>query len=1098
MMMRAAALLMFLSLAPAAAHAADDAGVAFFESRIRPVLVQNCYECHSAEAKKLKGALRVDLRAELLKGGENGPAIVPGKPTEGTLLKAIRHQDGLEMPPKKKLPDAVIADFEKWIFLGAPDPRGEAPAAAGVDLAAARQNWAFQRPAKVLAPDVEDPDGWCRNEIDRFMFAKLVDRGVKPAKQTDKRTLIRRLTFDLTGLPPTDAAVEAFVADNTADAFDKVVDRLLASPAYGERWGRHWLDVVRYTDLFDTRSLKGDAGSDVPFAWRYRDWVIDALNRDLPYDQFIKQQIAGDLLADKKAVVATGVYVIGEWGGGDADKEKMLTDIVDDQVDVTGRAFLGLTLACARCHDHKFDPISADDYYGLAGIFFSSHIIPTVGAKTAGSPVLRIPIVDPEGERQKRDAQKQAEQIAQELDAAICDQIITAMHDMRERKSEYLLAAWDYLHRPAAEKEKSIARFAAERKLNAFAVRRWTEVIEHPNDPLGKPLSERVAAIAGNKNFNGWRNPGPSGTPNAIANSGDQPIRHLTFVVPPHGVALHPSPSSGAAVIWTPPADVKAIHISGKISDADDKCGDGFAWRLSSRGEKSRDVFATGDVPNGIAEFLPMTAAALAPGNSLELAIFPKGNYGCDTTVVELKVEENGGAKRVWNISSDLSPDIHAIGRAGTPAEQWRLEEVPLRDLGLPIPPDTAIGRWLARARAADVAREELVKGAASLPFKLNHDQTEDAELGRMLSDSPGPFWRGAKDDAAFSPMANRELAPLKERLDAARKKADAATPMAHGLQEGGVPGTIYTGFHDSKLLIRGRYDRPGEIVTRHFPRVLAGDAPSAIPEKSSGRLQLAEWIASPENPLTARVMVNRIWQHHFGEGIVRTPNNFGKLGTPPTHPELLDWLAERFVAEGWSIKAMHRLIVHSAAYQQASGAEAEVLAMDPDNLLWGRQSRQRLDSEALRDALLAAAGSLDPTIGGPPVPELESPRRTIYLRTIRSDRATYRMLFDAADPQTIVEKRTESTVGPQALFLLNNPFTKAQAKKLGELAKQQNGDDGAKIDWLYRRLYARPPTEEELKIGQTVLPQWRAADGDEWATYAQLLLCANEFMYVD
>jgi hypothetical protein len=973
-----------------------------------------------------------------------------------------------------------------------------AHAAETADLDAAHKTWAFRAPHNTPIPAPRDPENWCRNDIDRFILARLQERHLTPARQTDKRTLIRRATFDLIGLPPTDAELEAFVADNAADAFDKVIERLLASPAYGQRWGRHWLDVVRYTDLFDARSLKGDGSMDVPFAWRYRDWVIEAFNRDLPYDQFVKAQIAGDLLPEKKDVVATGVYVIGEWGGGDADKEKLLTDIVDDQIDVTGRAFLGLTLACARCHDHKFDPISTNDYYGLAGIFFSSHILPNVGPKTNGPPVLRIPIDDPEREKQKRQAQEQAEQLARDLDCAVADQIAIAQHDMRRRMREYLLAAWDYLHRPAAEKSRTIIQFAAERKLNAFAVRRWKEAIEHANEPLGRPLTERVSAIAGNKQFNGWRNPGPSGTPNAIANAGDQPITHLTFVIPPHGVAVHPSPTSGVAVIWTAPADVKAIRISGKVSDADDKCGDGVAWRLASRGENGRTIFATGEIPNGKAELLPLTAAALATGHSLELAVFPKTNYGCDTTVIELKIEETRGAKRVWDISADLSPDIHAVGRAGTRGESWRFEEVPLRDLGLPIPPGTALGKWLARARSADVTREELVKLGDPLPVELNHDATGDSEVTRMLNNPQSPFWHDAKDDPAFSPSANSELAPLKEKLAAARRKADAATPMAHGLQEGGVPQTMYAGFHDTKVLIRGKYDRPGDIVPRHFPRVLAGDEMPSIPASASGRLQLAEWIASPSNPMTARVMANRIWQHHFGEGIVRTPNNFGKLGTPPTHPELLDWLAERFVAEKWSIKAMHRLIMQSATYQQSSSADEKTISADPDNLLLARQNRQRLDAESLRDSILVAAGTLDPSLGGEPVVELDSPRRTVYLRTIRSDRATYRMLFDAADPQSIVEKRTESTVGPQALFLMNNPFVKGQAKKLGELTKKQNGDDAAKTNWLYRRLFSRPPTADEVKIGQTALNQWRDENAEEWTAYAQILLCANEFIYVD
>jgi hypothetical protein len=575
------------------------------------------------------------------------------------------------------------------------------------------------------------------------------------------------------------------------------VDRLLDSPHYGERWARHWLDVVRYTDSFDARILTG-AGSimDATETYRYRDWVVNALNRDLPYDQFIINQIAGDLIPPKEpdvinisGIVATGMLAIGNWGGGDADKEKLLTDIADDQVDVVSRAFLGLTVACARCHDHKFDPVPTDDYYSLAGIFFSSHILQDPGPKTDGPPMLRIPLV------------------------------------------------------PKAE-------FERHQRLEAQIAALQTQV--------KKAGTEQLAAV--------------------------------------------------------------------------------------TRG------------------LLPQTTGSL---------------------VTALEVQHHGSR--------------------------------------------------LLRMKA---------------------------ELDRLKQ--------------SVRPIA-----------------------YANGIQEGGCPESPQAGVHDVHVHVRGRYDRLGKLVPRRFPRILAGENQTPI-TLGSGRMELARWIASPANPLTARVMVNRIWQHHFGEGIVRTAGNFGKLGERPTHPELLDYLAQQFIQSGWSIKAMHRAIMLSATYQQASVAAPQTLNVDPENLLFGRVNRRRLEAEEIRDALLAVAGRLDPAMGGRASQDFHRPRRTLYLMTIRSDRSTFRELFDAADSTAIVDKRSESTVAPQALFLLNHAFAAEQAKALAERVRREGpSDHRAMIEWLYLLLFGRPPAPREIEVGQTMLA--RAGTSEQsLQEYCQILLCANEFVYID
>jgi hypothetical protein len=760
----------------------------FFEKQVRPLLVERCFSCHGQDKDKgqgkAKGGLKLTSREALLQGGDSGPAAVPGRPDDSLLVQAIRYEDEPRMPPKQKLAEGEIATLVRWVEMGLPWPKAQVETAAaertdGRIDAAARSFWAFQPLDAGPPPAVTDPF-WPEGPIDGYILAGLEALGLKPSPPADRRTLIRRATFDLTGLPSTPEDVAAFLTDAAPDAvaFARVVDRLLATPQYGERWGRHWLDVVRYADARDARGIGGK--DDITEAWRYRDWVVDAFNRDLPYDQFIINQIAGDLIpADEPGavntggLVATGLLTIGEWGVGDADKEKMMTDIADDQIDVVSRAFLGLTVACARCHDHKFDPIPTEDYYGLAGIFLSTHILPDPGPKTQGSPLLRTPLV------------------------------------------------------PA-------------------------------------------------------------------------------------------------------PAVEAATRHQARLAELE--------RRLKSQTQ----------------------AAGTAPPAALQAAV--------------------------------------------------------------------------------ELARNE---------------------------------------------------------LEVFKRSPPAPVPLALAVQEGGVPNSLHAGFHDARVHVRGNYRRLGPIVPRHFPQVVAG-ARQQQPriEKGSGRLELARWIARPEHPLTARVMVNRIWQHHFGAGIVRTPSNFGALGARPTHPALLDALARQFIASGWSIKAMHRAIMLSAAYRQSSQPPAETIRADPENTLFGRMERRRLESEAIRDSLLAAAGRLDRRLGGPATQDLVNPRRTLYLMTIRSDRSSFGPLFDAADATAIVDQRTVSTVAPQALFLLNHPLVLDAAAALARrIRSEAPADPHAQIDHAYALLFGRAPTPREAEIGQRLL-----GDGDEtaWAAYAQVLLCSNEMIYID
>ena len=757
-----------------------------FEKNIRPLLVEQCLKCHGPT--KQSGGLRLDSRNALLKGGDSGPAAVSGKPEESLLVKAVAYSGELKMPPKGKLADGDAVALSDWIRRGLPWPDSKvAPGGKAKALVTDehRRWWAYQ-PVRPVAPPAVKNTAWPRSGIDRFILAGLEAKSFPPAPPADKRTLLRRATFDLTGLPPTPEEIVAFLKDDSPQAFARVVDRLLASPAYGERWGRHWLDVVRYADYYQAnpKSHGSNHKFELHEAYRYRDWVVSAFNRDLPYDQFVAHQIAGDRLSSATGqspyvdgLVATGFLSIGSWDHGDADKDKIVSDIVDDQIEVVGKAFLGLTLSCARCHDHKFDPIGTDDYYALAGMFYSTRTLADLGTKGDHTLINRVPLV-PADELVKREAQ---------------------LVGIKKVEGELRLAA-----------------------------------------------SRRAASL-------------------------------------------------------------------------------------------------------------------LAP--------------------------------------------MHPIGIAAVAA----------------LPDDTP-----------------------------NLLQQRD--------------------------RLTMELLP--------------APPLALGVSEGGTPGSLYPGVQDVKLHIRGSYTKLGPVVKRRLPQFFAGTSQPEV--KGSGRLGLAQWIAHADNPLTARVMVNRIWQHHFGEGIVRTPSNFGKLGEAPTHPELLDWLAVQFIQDGWSVKAMHRRIMLSATYQQGSVIPKDLAAKDADNRLFGRFSPRRLEAEAIRDAMLSVSGQLDLTPGGPALADVNIKRRSLYVSTTRWDRSNYSTLFDAANPDQAVEKRGGSTVAPQALFLLNNPFAQAQAKHLAARLKSAATDDPARVRLAYELLFARPPKDDELRLGLRFLASV------SWDEYAHALLCSNEFVFID
>ena len=1074
----------------------------FFEKTVRPILVNRCGECHGPTGKA-KGGLRLATREAILKGGETGPAAVPGRPKESLLVEVIHYVEEPKMPPKGKLSDSDIETLTKWIQIGMPWPEGKAgKVVRTIDVPAGfkptaeqREFWAFQPVRPVLLPVVKDA-AWPRVDLDHFILAALEAKGLRPARAADRRVFVRRITYDLTGLPPTAEEVEAFVADASPRAEETLVDRLLASPRYGERWGRHWLDLVRYTDSFDARIAGSNNVLDVNDSWRYRDWVISSLNRDQPYDSFVTDQIAGDLVpaavpgdVNVEGTIATGMLAIGNWGGGDADKEKLLTDIADDQVDVVSRAFMGVTIGCARCHDHKFDPFSTRDYYGLAGIFFSTHILPDVGPKTNGPPMLRIPLETLAEKAERERIARRSKELGLRLVESLTRAKTTLAQSLRPETTRYILAAREFAQPPVGRPTQSLAAFAQSRGLKPFALRQWATALGYWDEsPL---LTTPVRAVLGRAGVFGWR--GQTDPPVVLINTTSEEVSLLTFKIPARSVTAHPGPSSAVAVSWTSPISGE-VSVEGRVADTDPACGNGVNWSLDLQAIGRARNLATGVLANGGAqELLPtagekLTSIRVAAGDRIRLMIAPKEDHTCDMTHVSLTVRSVAPPAE-WNLAADLVPDPVAgnphADRLGH-RDVWSFSEIASPSRPSASDPTLASLMTLLADPKADPKTIE----AAARKFQ--------DDFKRL--DPSNPFWvRSPEDEREFPEPHRQVIAEIRAERDALMKNPGPPARFANGAQDGGVPGSPHAGVHDVKVHVRGSYARLGDLVPRHFPAILDGEQQPPI-TTGSGRLDLARWMTSPQHPLTARVMVNRIWQNHFGSGIVRTPGNFGKLGERPTHPELLDHLARRFVELGWSLKKMHREMLLSSTYRQSSEGDPATLAADPENRLFGRMNRRRLDAESIRDSLLAASGKIDLTAGGPAERDPSSRRRSVYLMTIRSDRTGFGPLFDAADSTSMIDVRTVSTVAPQALYLLNNRFVLDVADSLARrLDTLRPGDDDAKIDRAYALLFGRPPTAEERRIGREVVADLARVGGDNsWASYCHVLLCSNEWIYLD
>ncbi len=904
----------------------------FFERKVRPLFVEHCYSCHAKGQKK--GGLSLADRAGLLAGGESGAVVSLEKPNESLLIAAVEHRGGMQMPPNGKLSAAEVAALKKWIELGAPWPESAAAKSGGIRASGSisaedRQFWSFQ-PVKDVSPPAVKNGAWPRRPLDQFVLAQLESNELSPVGEADKRTFIRRATFDLIGLPPTPDDVEAFIADESPLAHERLINRLLESPHYGERWARHWLDVARYGEdqahTFQARMY--------PNGYRYRDWVVASFNSDLPYDQFVIAQIAGDLLPEANGrlerLPALGYLALGPVYYKDAGcAGKAESDEIDDRIDTLCRGFLGLTVSCARCHDHKFDPIPTQDYYALAGVFASTQY--------------REAPIAPEDVVQQYDARAEA---IKGHEKRLADAQATEARKLGESfaplTSKYLLAAWKLQHRSEQKADDLAKKLAEELGLERFLIERWSQF-------LMTDLVQKRAYLAEYKQV--------------IASQ------------------------AGKSDITSEPAAVAAVEQAGVALQ------EKLVAALKSRDDQDADY-----------------------------------------------------AKR------------------------------------------------LAEATDADKGKVE----------KPKHDPTQVELLKDVLTEKNGPLAL-PKDrlDKLLPEDSKTVLAGIQKELDQAKKDLGPKYPLAHSLTDGKPT--------NAKVHLRGSHKDLGDEVPRRFLAILGPDEPRPFQE-GSGRLELARSIASPANPLTARVMVNRVWLHHFGRGLVGTPSNFGLLGERPTHPELLDYLAAKFVASGWSLKQLHREIMLSATYRLASDqgntSKDKELTTDPDNRMLWRQNRRRLDIEAWRDSMLAASGNLDATLGGPAVNLNDggNRRRTLYATVSRHELNGTLRLFDFPDPNLTSERRVSTTVPMQQLFVLNSDFLVRQAKALSSrLATEAPSDDKVRIERAYAILFQRVPSETEVRIGlsylQAPLPGNVTASQvklTNWEQYAQALLGTNEFVFVD
>ncbi len=1006
-------LLAFACVAGMASAVAADEREQRFEAKIRPVLHDVCFACHGGD--RTSAALRVDSLEGLMQGGDSGPAITAGDPEASLLIQAIqRHPDVSAMPPDEAQalrPDQV-ADFVAWIRDGAVWP-------AQTEQFESAKHWAFEPIRDVTSPEVSDPT-WSRSTIDRFIRTKQEAAGVAPAPPADRLTLIRRATFDLTGLPPTPDEVAAFLRDDAADAYERLIKRLLDSPAYGERWGRHWLDVVRYAD-----TAGETADYPVPTAWRYRNYVIDAFNADKPYDEFLREQIAGDILASAgppekyaERVTATGYLAISRRFGFDSENYHHLT--IQDTIDTLGQSVLGLSLGCARCHDHKFDPVSMRDYYALYGIFDSSrYAFP--GSEQKQKIRSLVPLVPPtESMPQWRDFQQRTATLSAELSQqgrSVTNAVLRSLDDI---DGDFELQA------PAAGGSNGVL-------VPPWLYQGKISVVTEAQSPFTNVYPGGRVGVA------------------IAADAGAYRIAQ----------AIRPQ-------LWRDASETVYVNLDFRIHGPAEPTTGMHQFSLGGlNGERALDVL------------INERQVLLRTGATDEIL----GTSATDAwRNLQLKVDLR--RRVVSGRMSALGEVMEFAERPLNPDWSGTFELVVFDTTGEPD-----------ALRPAIEYDNLAVQPTEYSTAKVDAPADEEASLGSQNTATQ----EQSTEPASTADTQAQELETL---------LTEGPVPLAYAMVEG-TP-------HDARIQFRGEPDQLGEAVPRGFIHVL-GHAELPADVHGSGRLELAQWLTSPDHPLTSRVMVNRVWRYHFGRGLVKTPNDFGKRGLPPTHPELLDHLAQEFVRSGWSIKALHRRIMLSATYQQSAVDRA-----DADDLYVGFQ-RRRLSAEEIRDSILAVSGELDSTPAhGHPFPSPTSwgftqhapfsavyphQQRSVYLMTQRLKRHPFLALFDGPDPNASTPQRMETTVPTQALFFLNDPLVHTAADAWAIRLQTACAAESERIDLAWRQAFGRSPNDTELSEAIEFLKLYcdelSATVGEDSASralaaYLRTLLGSNEFLHVD
>lgn len=1147
------------------AHGAEPsaADLEFFEKKIRPVLVQHCQECHGA--KQQKGELRLDSLAGALKGGDTGPAVVPGELQKSLLVDAVSYTGLFKMPPKGKLPAEAIADLTEWVKRGAPWPKdasgtGTNPAGEkNVFNFEARKatHWFVKRPVSQPLPEVTRRD-WPRDRIDHFLLAKLEAAGLAPATEAERHTWLRRVTFDLIGLPPTLEEISQFLVDRSPDAHAKVVDRLLASPQYGERWGRHWLDLVRFAE---TRGHEFDF--EVPHAHEYRDYVIRAFNADVPYRDFVMEHVAGDLLPQPRrhpterfneSIIGTGFFFLGEGKHSPVDIRVDEAERVDNQLDVFAKALLGLTVSCARCHDHKFDAISQKDYYALAGFLQSSRFqITCVDDPEPQAKVL--------AELKAKQAQRRTEwREALRADGGKAAAEIEA-GPMRVARS---LVACVELADAKLDDEKRVAEVAGRHNLAVADLKLWRQ---HLHDHALKTIDDPFHPWAIYLQRLARRKPGE-----ASGQARSDVAKSLATLLPPHA-SWNRLQQEWRDWEATQRTDKSAPGVLQKGLFEDFSQPRFTSWRVSG------DAFGDGPVAP---EELPFEAPAVAlPVGLLGQRIVHSGTVSPKLQGAlrspTFKLSQKFLAVHAAGVDAKINLIIDGFQLIRNPiyggltlslkspdAMQWHFINVEkwvghdayvevldegngfaVLDMVVSTDQNSApsaghlVQKWLTGEAWQDPATslETLARTTAAKLWLVEQTTRRDLATGEsaVAENAPAPLVRaqllawsrkfalpGTLGAASQRVLAGTDAGSVAERLrslDAEIARLEAQIGYRRKAMAL-VDGTA----ENERVFIRGNPNNMGETAPRSLLKLLAGAVSTTGVEQAepgSGRLQLARQLVDAANPLVPRVIVNRIWKHHFGEGLVRSVDDFGNMGQAPSHPELLDDLTTDFVRDGWSLKRLHRRLVLSSAYRMASGTSSEpsqaarAQQVDPDNRLWHRMPVRRLEAEAIRDAMLAVSGRLDLKMYGPSVmPHLTEfmdgrgrpgrsgaldgdGRRSVYINVRRNFLTPFFLAFDYPIPFSTMGKRSVSNVPAQSLAMLNNPFVLQQAELWAKRELAVTAPDADRIRTMYLRAYGRPPSPLEQA---TALEFLLSAPNDPaaWTSLAHVLLNVKEFLFVE